>query len=139
MNMEKSCGAVVFTRKSGILQYVLIQQLEGFWGFPKGHMEEGETEEETALREIYEEVHLTVTLRDAFRATDMYALPGKEHVLKQVVFFCAEFYDQELVPQNEELLNATLAPYEEVLQLLSFDSSRRILREANDFLLSEPK
>lgn len=47
MTYEKSCGAVVFTRINHEIRYVLVQQLEGFHGFPKGHMEEGETEEQT--------------------------------------------------------------------------------------------
>lgn len=36
---EKSCGAVAFTRINGEIKYVLVQQLEGFYGFPKGHDE----------------------------------------------------------------------------------------------------
>ena len=44
MEHEKSCGAVVFTRSRGDLRYVLIQQKKGLWGFPKGHVEAGETE-----------------------------------------------------------------------------------------------
>lgn len=50
MKIEKSCGAVVFTREKGILQYVIIRSPEGFCGFPKGHTEGIESEQETALR-----------------------------------------------------------------------------------------
>ena len=50
MAFEKSCGAVVFTRVGGELRYVLAQSLRGHYGFPKGHVEPGETETETALR-----------------------------------------------------------------------------------------
>ena len=62
MTVEKSCGAVVFTREGGEVRYVIIQSLEGYYGFPKGHMEGSETEQETALREIREEVGLTPRL-----------------------------------------------------------------------------
>lgn len=44
--MEKSCGAVVFTRTEEGVRYVLVQSSEGKFGFPKGHMEKSETEEE---------------------------------------------------------------------------------------------
>ena len=54
MNIEKSCGAVVFTKENERIKYVLIRNLEGIYGFPKGHMEAGETEIETTLREVYE-------------------------------------------------------------------------------------
>ena len=82
MEHEKSCGAVVYTKINGTIKYVLAQSLEGEWGFPKGHTEKGETEEQTALREIYEEVHLKVNILKGFRATDAYMLPGKENVIK---------------------------------------------------------
>jgi bis(5'-nucleosidyl)-tetraphosphatase len=52
----KNLGAIVYTRINNVIKYVLVQQLEGFYGFPKGHIEQNETEVETALREIYEEV-----------------------------------------------------------------------------------
>ena len=136
MEYEKSCGAVVYTKANGIIKYVLIQQLQGFWGFPKGHVEKGETEEQTALREIYEEVHLKVNILNGFRSTDEYALPDKENVIKQVVYFCAEYSSQDIIPQDAEILRTSLVPYEEALQLLTFESSKRILREVNGFLLN---
>lgn len=136
MEYEKSCGAVVYTKANGIIKYVLIQQLQGFWGFPKGHVEKGETEEQTALREIYEEVHLKVNILNGFRTTDEYALPDKENIIKLVVYFCAEYSSQDIIPQDAEVLRISLVPYEEALQLLTFESSKRILQEVNDFLLN---
>ena len=136
MEYEKSCGAVVYTKANGIIKYVLIQQLQGFWGFPKGHVEKGETEEQTALREIYEEVHLKVNILNGFRTTDEYALPDKENIIKLVVYFCAEYSSQDIIPQDAEVLSISLVPYEEALQLLTFESSKCILREVNGFLLN---
>ena len=66
MNKEKSCGAVIFTRDEEDLKFVLIKNLEGSYGFPKGHVEDNETEEETALREVKEEVGLDVEIIDGF-------------------------------------------------------------------------
>lgn len=135
MKYEKSCGAVVYTKINDTINYVLVQQLEGFWGFPKGHIEGNETEEETALREIYEEMKLKTDIHKGFRTVDEHVIPNKENVIKQIVYFCAEYYDQDIVIQNDELLGASLVTYEEALQLLEFESSKRILKEANDFLL----
>lgn len=70
MKYENSCGAVVFTRHKGEIQYVIIQSLEGYYGFPKGHMEGIEEEKETALREIYEETGLRVHILDGFKTSD---------------------------------------------------------------------
>ena len=137
MKYEKSCGAVVYTRINGTIKYVLAQSLEGFWGFPKGHMEKDETEEQTALREIYEEVHLNVRILKGFRTTDEHAIPNKENVIKQIIYFCAEYNNQEILFQEAELANASLVTYEEALQLFQFESSKRILKEVHDFLLSK--
>ena len=52
---EKSCGAIVFTHIHGVIYYVIVEQRSGRHCFPKGHVEPGETEHQTALREIWEE------------------------------------------------------------------------------------
>lgn len=131
---EKSCGAVVFTRVDGQVKFALVQQLQGFYGFPKGHIEAGESEQETALREIFEEIHIAPTLIEGFRTVDEHLIPNKPGVIKQVVYFLGEFADQEIVFQKEELLSAPLVSYEEAMELFEYESSRRILKEAYDFI-----
>ena len=96
MNYEYSCGAVVFTRIGGRPHYVLVRakdQPVGCHGFPKGHMEAGETEEQTALREIYEETGLRVTLLPGFRAVTEYQLPSPPDTRKRVVFFLGTLHN----------------------------------------------
>ena len=137
MNYEKSCGAVVCTKINGMIRYVLIRSIKGDWGFPKGHMESGETEEQTALREISEEVGLKVNILKGFRVEDEYPLPEKENVTKQVVYFCAEYQDQDIKALESEVSDVSLVSYEEAMQLCSFESSKRILQQANNFLEKE--
>lgn len=134
MTWEKSCGAVVYTLINGQIQYLLIQSLEGVYGFPKGHVESGETEEETALREVLEETHVQIRLVDGFRTVTEYDLPNRADTKKQVVFFLGEYAGGEIIPQKEELLGASLMSYDQAMSMLRFDDSRRILREANEFL-----
>ena len=137
MNYEYSCGAVVFTRMGGEPHYVLIRakdQPEGCHGFPKGHMEAGETEEQTALREIYEEVGLRVRLLPGFRAVTEYALPYPPDTRKRVVFFLAEYEGQQTTVQESELAAVTIAPWPQALELTEFADSKRILTEAHEFL-----
>lgn len=81
MANEKSCGAIVFTYEEGIRKYAIIRgtgMYSEFCGFPKGHMEAGETEQETALREVKEETGLEVKLYDDFREVD-------EHYLNDIL------------------------------------------------------
>ena len=132
--MEKSCGGVVFTRQNGEIHYVIIRHLGGHWGFPKGHMEQGETEAQTALREIREEVGLQCTLMEGFRQQDQYPLPKKPGTMKQVVYFLAEYADQAICIQPEEISAVYLLPFEEALQMLPFLEAKRILTEADRFL-----
>lgn len=137
MNYEYSCGAVVFTRIGGEPHYVLVRaknQPEGCHGFPKGHMEPGETEEQTALREIYEEVGLRVRLLPGFRAVTEYPLPFPPDTRKRVVFFLAEYENQEVTVQESELNAVTIAPWPKALELTQYADSKRILTEAHEFL-----
>ena len=118
MNYEYSCGAVVFQRINGEPHYVLVRakdQPMGCHGFPKGHMEPGETEAQTALREIYEEAGLRVRLLPGFRAVTEYPLPDKPDTRKRVVFFLAEYEGQETTVQESELAAITIAPWPQAL------------------------
>lgn len=133
MKQEKSCGGVVFTRENGTIRYLIIRHLGGHCGFPKGHMESGETERQTALREIWEEVGLQVCLLD-YRLEDSYPLPNKPGVTKQVIYFPAEFSDQSICIQPEEIQEALLVSYEEAMALLPFPEAKRILTETHQFL-----
>ena len=139
MEYEKSCGAVVFTLSNGEIQYVIVQSLEGFYGFPKGHIEGEETEKETALREIYEETGLKPIIIDGFRTTDEHSLPNKRDVIKQITYFLAVYNKQNIYFQKEELLGATLMNFKEAMNVFQFESSKRILQEANNFLMKNWK
>lgn len=134
MDFIKSCGAVVFTRVEQEIRYVIIRHLDGHCGFPKGHMEPGEGEQTTALREIREEVGLRSALIDGFREEENYLLPNKPGVTKQVVYFLAEYSGQAIHIQPEEVAQAYLLPYEEALSALTFREAREILNKAHKFL-----
>jgi len=134
MEYEKSCGAVVFTREGGKVKYVIVRATEGHWGFPKGHVEGAETEEQTALREIREEVGLEPELIAGFRAVTEYPLKAKPGVIKQAVYFAAEYCGQEIKRQESEIASVSVCPFGEALELLTYDNAKEILREANAFI-----
>ena len=134
MKFEESCGAVVFTRADDEIRYVLIRSLERVYGFPKGHREPGESREQTALREIREEVGLTVSLLPGFSAQEEFPLPEIPDTRKRIVYFLAEYADQPIVPQQEDLSGYELCPYDEAMKRLQHESRRRILSEAHAFL-----
>ncbi len=135
MKHEKSCGAVVFLRTDDGIRYYIIRSKTGIWGFPKGHMEAGESERQTALREIKEETGLDVKLVDGFLRTEKYCLRhGDQDIVKKVVYFLAETKSQTPKRQKSEISEIRLMTYEEANEIFRFESSRRILTEADGFL-----
>ena len=134
---EKSCGAIVFHQSDGKVSYLLLKHRNGLhWGFPKGHVEAGESEAETALREIYEEAGLRVKLRAGFRTTVEYA--PSQGAWKEVVYFLGEASNLEVSYQEEEIGDYCWAKYETALKLLTHENNRGLLREADQFLMSNP-
>ncbi len=133
---EKSCGAVVYTKINGQIKYVVVKNPEGICGFPKGHVEAHESESETALREVLEETGLRVELIDGFRTEDSHIIPGTD-ITKDIVYFLGFYKDQKIKYQKEELSGFELLTYGEAMPMFKFESSKRILTEANDFLLNQ--
>ena len=129
---EKSCGAVVYTQKNNQILYLLIKNRSKNIGFPKGHVENGETEQKTALREIKEETGLTVELDKKFK--EFYGYTVNFFMKKQVVYFLAKFNSNIITIPEEEILSYHLVPFKEALHLLNYENERKILRNANNYL-----
>ena len=131
---EKSCGAVVYTKnESGIIEYLLIKHKNGgHWSFPKGHMEVGETEEETAAREILEETGLKVKINQNFRFEMEYS--PKPRILKKVVYFVAETKNREILCQIEEVIGSMWVEYESANQKLIHSESIKLMAEAKKYI-----
>ena len=128
--LERSCGAVVVTKIDGQRQFVLVKG--GYIGLPKGHMEAGESERETALREVREETCVQARILSGFRRTVLYHLPNGND--KRVVYFLAEYDHQEAHQNPEEFLKVLVLPYYEALRALTFENDRVTLRAAERFL-----
>lgn len=98
--MWRSC--IYLQRRKYII--LIVKSSEGYYGFPKGHMEANETEEQAALREIYEETGLKVKIIPGFKTSDEHTIPQKEGVMKKVIYFVAEYDNQEINYQKDECL-----------------------------------
>lgn len=83
---RKSCGVLPYRIINGQKEFLLVyQEFSQCWSLPKGHMEPGETEIETAKRELFEETGLTARLDTSISAALEYAISPT--VQKQVVLF----------------------------------------------------
>ena len=134
LNQEKSCGAVVFTRRNGEIQFVIVQEASGAYSFPKGHAEGSETEMQTAAREIREETGLLSVFVPGFRETDEYDLSEKPGTHKQVVYFLSEYGGEPLIPRRGEIRKILLLPCAEAMRLFQYEGTRRVLAAAQAFL-----
>lgn len=136
LQYEKSCGAVVYCEAGNDIQYLLVCEHGGFWVFPKGHMEAGESEQETARREVKEETGLDVTFIEGFRVKDEHNLAreGRPNTIKQTIYFLVKYENQTFVPQESEISQIELLDYESAMAKLQFDSFKEILTRAQDFL-----
>lgn len=132
---EKSAGAVVYrTVKGGERVFVLLLNA-GRWDFPKGNMEKGETELQTAIREVEEETGLRgFTIVSGFRKVIeyFYRRDGK-NVHKRVVYLLAEANegDVNISPEHQGFGWFT---YSDARTRASYDNSRKLLAEAERFL-----
>lgn len=84
--LRRSCGVLPWREEKGEKEYLIVfEQFSKCWSLPKGHMEAGETEAQTAQRELFEETGLTARLDTSKSATIEY--PISPICKKQVVFF----------------------------------------------------
>ena len=134
MNYEKSCGAIVFTRRNGQILYAIVQEQSDAYSFPKGHMEGDETEIETARREVFEETGLRPEFLNGFRMQDEYHMFEKPGTWKRVTYFLAEFKNEPLIPREGEIQTIQLLPYEQAVGLFEHEKIRRIFAAAHAFL-----
>lgn len=138
MKHEKSCGALVYRYEGASLMLLLLRHRHGgHWSFPKGHVERGETEEQTAHREIFEETGVQVTLQKGFRhAVEYFPKPG---VKKQVVYFLGEAHSASLVRQEEEISELRWVPIRDALHEVTFKNDRVLITTAMERLGMPPE
>ena len=133
LRKEKSCGALVYRIKNGELELLLLKhRFGGHWSFPKGHVEEGETEVETALREVHEETGLTIQLEDGFRqSVEYYPRPNSR---KQVVYFLGYADDDRTRRQEEEISEIRWVPLKSAHREVTFRNDKNLINHAKKFL-----
>lgn len=129
---EKSCGAVMFTEVDGIRKFILITNISGHIGFPKGHIELGENEIQTALREVYEETGVKTQIIDGFRESYNYLING--FIRKKAVYYLAPFDVKDIQMNIMEISEYKLVDFDEALSYLNFKHDRDILSKANAFI-----
>ena len=123
MPREKSCGCIIIENE----KVLLVQQTEGHWGFPKGHVEENETEIETAIREVKEETNIDVEVDERQRYSMEY-ITGKG-ILKEVVLFIAKRMGGEIKQQESEINKISWLNFEEAIETITYDNTKELFKK----------
>lgn len=135
---EVSSGAILYRRQNKTITFLLLHYYGGHWDFPKGNKEEGETDLDTALREIKEETGITdVTIVDNFKKQIFYKFKRNNRLIsKKVIYFLAETNSSNVRLSNEHL-NFIWAQYEEAFRIITYPTSKEILTEGYKFLTTQ--
>ncbi len=144
---EKSVGAVVFRVVDGKTEFLLIKYRNGHWEFPRGKVEDGETEQDTMRREIEEETGISQLrvikeFRESIRFS--YKAHGQEridrtknknciYIHKKAVFYLVEATDEDITISHEHQEFQWLM-FDEGYKRLTFENAKSILTKANNQL-----
>lgn len=132
MRKETSCGCVIFDKATHSKVLIVYEKNRNFWGFPKGHIEEGETEVQTALREVKEEVGIDVKVLDEkYRYAINYIIEDKQ-IDKTSIFYIAETIEDDvnITNQEAEIEDSKWVTIEDAFNILTFDNSKEVLEKA---------
>jgi len=140
MPLEKSAGALLFHKNKNI-EYLLLHYPSGsktakeYWDLPKGHIEKGEKEIDTARREVAEETGIQdIEIIDGVKEHIKYFFKFRgETIFKIVTFYLAETKTKD-VKISEEHIGYKWLPYEKALEQLTFENAKGILRKAHQYL-----
>ena len=131
ITFEKSCGALVFRRDSRTGEYYILMirhRPGGYRSFPKGHVEKGETERETAVREVMEETSVEISIVPDFRHV-VYYTPAPA-VEKEVVYFMAQTEQVYVHPRRGEIAQVEWVPLHRAEQYLTHGNDKKVLSAA---------
>ncbi len=125
MEKEKSCGAVIYRIRDDQIEFLLIKQKNGkHYGFPKGHQEYLESDVETAIREVREEVGLHIDINDQIHESTHFH--PREGVNKEVIYFLGTTKTESIQIQTEEIEDASWLNAGDILRMLTFDNDRKM-------------
>ncbi len=131
-----SCGGIVLRNVDGVTEICLGRRQRAMgrsgttWTLPKGTPNDGETAEETALREVAEETGLDVRILAPVGAIEYFFSQGGERIHKTVHYFLMEAIGGSLEAHDHEFDEVRWMPVDEARRLMTFETERQIVEEA---------
>ncbi|MDQ3872614.1 MAG: NUDIX domain-containing protein [Thermoproteota archaeon] len=133
---ERSAGAVVFYMEGNSEpEYLLLHYVAGHWDFPKGNIEAGEKEPQTAIREIREETGITdINFFDGFSMKIEYKYRhNKKLVQKEVIFYLAQTHTRKVILSHEHI-GFAWRKFDDAIRQLTFRNATNLLSAAREYL-----
>lgn len=131
-----SFGIIPIKKVGAQYLLLLIHELGGYWGFPKGHSEPGETNIETAMRELCEETGVDeCDIIDDFSHTKKYSFnKNDQQIEKEVVFYLGIVNEEKEILQNNEVQEAKWLSFEDASEKIPQKEDQQMLKEVQDYL-----
>lgn len=133
---EESFGVIPLSKTNGRWEVFLIQhRRSGYWGFPKGHAEEGETAQEAAFRELKEETNLEpvhLLQKEPLNEQYNFMLEGRR-IYKTVCYYVAEVGGKVQL-QTEEIHDGKWVPFPDAMGQVTHQEGRTILAQVEKML-----
>lgn len=133
MKSEKSCGVIIYLDKPDTRYLVVKSKTNGHWGFPKGHIEENETEIDAAIREVKEETGLEVLIHEDFK-TSMEYMISESAIRKEVILFLGTPMSTTVTIQESEIAMYKWVTFTDTLNLFEYENQKQSLKQAHEFL-----
>ena len=136
MEYQHSAGIVVFGQEDGQRKYLLLHYVSGHWDFPKGKLEEGETKEQAARRELQEETGIEeVDIIPGFQDSLAYMFTGRsgKKIHKTVTFFAGQTRIKDIILSREHKGFAWL-PFEKAVAQVTYKNAKELLEKVELFL-----
>lgn len=128
MKREFSAGGIVFNNEDKVL--ITRHSQNHHWGFPKGWIEQGQTIEEAAIREVREEGGVEAEIIDKVGHTKYTYIWEREKVFKVVTYFLMKYISGDPKDHDWEMEDAGWFDVEEALKILSFSRDKSLLKKA---------
>jgi N utilization substance protein B len=135
--IEHKAGAVVYAEHEGVRYLAMVHDVFGYWTLSKGGIEEGESLEEGAIREIKEEIGLDIEIGDKLGNIEYIAYhPTEGKIRKQVTFFLGKsvYKELELEKGTGGLDRAQWFELHEVVDLTIYDDILPLIAKAIELI-----
>ena len=135
---EVSAGGLVidFSGTKGLLIGRVDQKDESrerlLWSLPKGHIEEGETPQEAAIREVAEETGIQSEISRELGVIDFWFMAGGKRIHKTVHHYLFKEVGGSLAPQVTEVDEVKWFPLEEIVELLAYPDEKKLIARSGD-------